>query len=108
MTENLPYILTAILIMAGVTYLVRMLPLTLFRKKIENRFVKSFLAYVPYAVLAAMTFPAIFSATSSPLSALAGLIVALALAYWGKGLLTVALSASAAVFLTELLMRTFA
>ena len=55
-----------------------------------------------------MTFPAIFSATSSPLSALAGLIVALALAYWGKGLLTVALSASAAVFLTELLMRTFA
>ena len=80
----------------------------IFRKKINNRYVRSFLNYVPYAVLAAMTFPAIFSATSSPLSALAGLIVALALAYWGKGLLTVALSASAAVFLAELLMRTFA
>lgn len=107
MKINLTYFLISVTIMALVTYLPRMLPLVIFRKKINNRYVRSFLNYVPYAVLAAMTFPAIFSATSSPLSALAGLIVALALAYWGKGLLTVALSASAAVFLTELLMRTF-
>ena len=108
MKINLTYFLISVTIMALVTYLPRMLPLVIFRKKINNRYVRSFLNYVPYAVLAAMTFPAIFFATSSPLSALAGLIVALALAYWGKGLLTVALSASAAVFLTELLMRTFA
>ncbi len=108
MKINLTYFLISVTIMALVTYLPRMLPLVIFRKKINNRYVRSFLNYVPYAVLAAMTFPAIFSATSSPLSALAGLIVALALAYWGKGLLAVALSASAAVFLTELLMRTFA
>lgn len=108
MKINLTYFLISVTIMALVTYLPRMLPLVIFRKKINNRYVRSFLNYVPYAVLAAMTFPAIFSATSSPLSALAGLIVALALAYWGKGLLTVALSASAAVFLTELLMRAFA
>ena len=108
MKINLTYFLISVTIMALVTYLPRMLPLVIFRKKINNRYVRSFLNYVPYAVLAAMTFPAIFSATSSPLSALAGLIVALALAYWGKGLLTVALSASAVVFLTELLMRTFA
>lgn len=108
MKINLTYFLISVTIMALVTYLPRMLPLVIFRKKINNRYVRSFLNYVPYAVLAAMTFPAIFSATSSPLSALAGLIVALALAYWGKGLLTVALSASAAVFLTELLMCTFA
>ena len=108
MKINLTYFLISVTIMALVTYLPRMLPLVIFRKKINNRYVRSFLNYVPYAVLAAMTFPAIFSATSSPLSALAGLIVALALAYWGKGLLTVALSASAAVFLTELLMRTVA
>ena len=97
-----------IAVVALVTYLIRVLPLTLIRREIKNPFLRSFLYYVPYVTLAAMTFPAIFSATSSPLSALAGLIVALALAYWGKGLLAVALSASAAVFLTELLMRTFA
>lgn len=101
MTENLPYILTAILIMAGITYLVRMLPLTLFRKKIENRFVKSFLAYVPYAVLAAMTFPAILESTSSLWSALTGLAVALLLAWKNRSLLTVALGAVAAVLIVE-------
>lgn len=101
MTKNVPYIFTAILIMAGVTYLVRMLPLTLFRKKIENRFVKSFLAYVPYAVLAAMTFPAILESTSSLWSALAGLAVALLLAWKNRSLLTVALGAVAAVLIVE-------
>lgn len=101
MMENLPYLLTAILIMAGVTYLVRMLPLTLFRKKIENRFVKSFLAYVPYAVLAAMTFPAILESTSSLWSALAGLAVALILAWKNRSLLTVALGAVVTVLVVE-------
>lgn len=101
MKENLPYILFCIFIMAGVTYLVRMLPLTLFRRKIQNRFVKSFLAYVPYAVLAAMTFPAILESTSSIWSAMAGLVVALLLAWKNRSLLTVALSAVAAVLLVE-------
>ena len=105
MTINLPYFLISVASMALVTYLPRMLPLVIFRKKIQNRYIRSFLSYVPYAVLAAMTFPAIFSATASPLSALAGLVVALILAYHQKGLLTVALSASAAVFLAELLMK---
>ena len=81
MTINLPYFLISVAIMALVTYLPRMLPLVIFRKKIQNRYIRSFLSYVPYAVLAAMTFPAIFSATASPLSALAGLVVALILAY---------------------------
>ena len=101
MIENLPYVLTAILIMAGITYVVRMLPLTLFRKKIQNRFVRSFLAYVPYAVLAAMTFPAILESTSSIWSALAGLAVALILAWKNRSLLTVALGAVATVLIVE-------
>ena len=89
-------------VMAGVTYLVRMLPLVIFRKKIQNRFIRSFLHYIPYAVLAAMTFPAVFSATGGGLpSALAGLLVAVVLAFFEKGLVTVALCACAAVFLAE-------
>lgn len=94
-----------IAVMAGVTYLVRMLPLVIFRKKIKNQFIKSFLYYIPYAVLAAMTFPAIFSSTGSVWSAAAGLAVALVLAFWERGLVTVALVSCAAVFITELLMR---
>ena len=81
--------------------MVRMLPLTIFRKRINNRFVRSFLAYVPYAVLAAMTFPAILESTSSLWSALAGLAVALLLAWKNRSLLTVALGAVAAVFVVE-------
>lgn len=100
-------ILTAIFIMALVTYLPRMLPLAIFKKKIQNKFVRSFLAYVPYAVLAAMTFPEIFTSTSNFISALAGTAVAVALAYFGRGLLTVALSATAAVFLTEQILSYF-
>ncbi len=95
-------------VMAGVTYLVRMLPLVIFRKKIENRFIRSFLHYIPYAVLAAMTFPAVFSSTGGGLwSALAGLIVAVVLAFFEKGLVTVALCACAAVFLAEWLPTLF-
>ena len=78
-----------------------MLPLTIFKKKITNRFVKSFLAYVPYAVLAAMTFPEILFSTGTMVSAVAGLLAALFLAYRQKGLLTVALGATAVVFVVE-------
>ena len=97
-------VLLSVAIMAGVTYLLRMLPVTVFQKKIENRFIRSFLAYVPYAVLAAMTIPDIFFATSSPVSAALGLAAAVLLAYRGKSLLTVALGAVAVVFLAERLM----
>jgi branched-subunit amino acid transport protein len=90
-----------ILVMAGVTYLIRMLPLALAKKEITSPFVKSFLYYVPYACLAAMTFPAILSSTASVISAAVGFIVALIAAYREKSLLSVALMACAAVFIVE-------
>lgn len=92
-----------IVIMALVTYLIRMLPLWLIRREIQNKFIRSFLYYVPYVTLSAMTFPAILSATGSTLSAVAGLLTAIILAYKNKGLLPVALSACAVVFIIELL-----
>lgn len=92
-------------VMAGVTYLVRMLPLVLVKRKIENRFIKSFLYYVPYAVLAVMTVPGIFYSTSYFISAAAGFAVALVLAYFEKGLLPVALCACGAVLITELIIK---
>ena len=91
-------------VMAGVTYLIRMLPLVLFRKKIQSRFIKSFLFYVPYAVLGAMTFPAVFSATGNWITALAGTVAALILGWMEKGLLTVAAVACVIAFLTGLLV----
>ena len=97
----LPYLI----VMAGVTYLVRMLPFTLFRNKIKNKFINSFLYYVPYAVLAAMTFPAILYATSNITSAIFGLIAAVILAYFGKGLVTVASGACLSVLIAELISR---
>lgn len=90
-----------ILVMAGVTYLIRMLPLALSRQEITSPFIKSFLYYVPYACLAAMTFPAILSSTSGTVSAAVGFGVALIAAYKEKSLLTVALLACAAVFIVE-------
>ena len=93
-----------ILVMAAVTYLIRMLPLVLSKKEITSPFVKSFLFYVPYACLAAMTFPTILTATSSVISAAVGFAVALIAAYREKSLLTVALQACLAVFLVERLM----
>ena len=90
-----------ILVMAGVTYLIRMLPLVLFTKEITRPFVKAFLFYVPYACLAAMTFPAILKATDSIISGAAGFFVALIAAYKEKSLITVALLACAAVFIVE-------
>lgn len=94
-----------ILVMAGVTYLIRMLPLALFRKEITSPFVKSFLYYVPYACLAAMTFPAILFSTASVISAVVGFAVALIAAYKEKSLLTVALCACAAVFVAERILE---
>ena len=88
-----------VLVMAGVTYLIRMLPLTLFRKKIRSRFFRSFLYYVPYAVLSAMTIPDIFHATGSTVTSLVGTAVAVALAYMNMPLIVVALAASAAAYL---------
>lgn len=93
-----------ILVMAVVTYLIRMLPLAIWRKEITSPFVKSFLFYVPYACLAAMTFPAILSATTSVISGAVGFAVALYLAYKERSLLTVALIACAAVFVVERVM----
>jgi branched-subunit amino acid transport protein len=97
-----PYILACIAAMAVTTYVIRALPMVLFRKKITNKWVLSFLYYVPYTVLAAMTFPAVFTSTGSILSAAIGCAVALVLAYMRKSLLTVALAASAAVLITQL------
>lgn len=93
-----------IAVMAGVTYLIRALPLVLFRRKIQSRFAKSFLYYVPYAVLGAMTVPAIFYATGSMVSACAGFVAALIPAFFGKSLITVALTASAAAFAGEIIL----
>lgn len=90
-----------ILVMAGVTYLIRMLPMLLSKKELTNPFIKSFLYYVPYACLAAMTFPAILSSTADTISAAVGFITALLAAYREKSLLTVALLACLAVFITE-------
>ena len=90
-----------LLAMALTTYLIRVLPMTIFRKPIRSRFLRSFLYYVPYACLAAMTFPAILTATGSVLSGAAALLVAVLLAYMGKSLIVVALASSAAVMIVE-------
>lgn len=91
--------------MAVTTYLIRMLPLTLFRKPIKSRFIRSFLHYVPYACLTAMTFPAILSSTENMVSGAAALILAVVLSLRGKSLLIVSLGSSAAVLITEFLLK---
>ena len=94
-----------ILVMAVTTYLIRALPLTLFKKPIRSRFVRSFLHYVPVACLTAMTFPAILYSTEHMLSGIAALVIAVVLAFKGKSLIVVAAASCAAVFLAEQLMR---
>lgn len=94
-----------ILIMAIVIYLIRLLPLTLIRKKITNKTLRSFLFYVPYVTLAVMTFPAILEATNSIWSGLAALIVGGLLAFFGLGLFGVAVSSCTVVFLIELIFK---
>ena len=90
--------------MAITTYLIRVLPLTLFRKPIKSRFVRYFLHYVPYACLTAMTFPSILSSTASVISGAAALVVAVWLAFRDKSLVVVALGSGIAVFVTEILL----
>ncbi|MDE6743946.1 MAG: AzlD domain-containing protein [Lachnospiraceae bacterium] len=94
-----------LLIMAVVTYLIRMLPLTLIRKEIKNKTVRSFLYYVPYVTLAVMTFPAIISATGNQWTGIAGFVTALVMAYKGQGLFKVSVAACVVVFLLELVVR---
>ena len=94
-----------ILVMAVVTYFIRVLPLTLIRKPIKNRFIRSFLYYVPYVTLSVMTFPGILSATSSVYSGAAGLLAALILAFFGASLFKVAVGACGIVFLLELFLE---
>ena len=96
-----PYLLVA----AGITYLIRMIPLVLIKKKITNRTILSFLHYIPFTVLAVMTVPAIFSSTSSVLSATCGFAVAILLAISKKSLLTVASFSSLTVFVVESLIN---
>ena len=90
-----------VLVMAGVTYLIRVIPLVLINKEIKNKFRKSFLYYVPYAALASMTFPAILFSTSQVVAAVAGLIVAFIMAFREKSLLFVAAFACLTVFIVE-------
>ena len=94
-----------ILVMAGVTYLIRMTPFVLFRKKIKNNFVRSLLHYLPYAVLSAMVIPGVFSSTGSVLTASVGLAVACLLAFLDRSLIIVALGASAAAYITGLIIN---
>lgn len=93
-----------ILVMAAVTYAIRMLPLVLIRREITNRFIRSFLYYVPYVTLAVMTFPAILSETGSVWSAWAALLTGALLAFRGKSLLQVSVSACLMVFVLELFL----
>lgn len=102
---RISYMLLCVLVMAGVTYLIRMIPLTFFTRKIKSTFIKSFLFYVPYAVMSAMTFPAVFYATGNVYAAIFGAGVAVILAYKEKSLLTVAVFASLAVFIAELAIK---
>ena len=91
-----------LLILAGSTYLIRVIPFVAIKNKINNRFIRSFLAYIPYAVLTAMTIPAVFYATNWWAGAAAGLIVAAIFALKEKGLTVVAIAACVAVFVVEL------
>jgi len=94
-----------ILVMAVVTYLIRMLPLVLIRNEIKNRYIKSFLYYVPFVTLSVMVFPDILSATGSPISATIGFLFALVLAYFGKNLFVVSVGACISVFISEIILK---
>lgn len=94
-----------ILVMAGVTYLIRMLPLAFFRRKVRSRFFRSFLYYLPYAVLSAMVIPSVFSSTGSVITAAVGLAVAVLLAWLERSLIVVALGASTAAYLAGVILQ---
>ncbi len=99
---SLNYVLVGAVIMALVTYIPRVLPVTIFRKQIRSRFIRSFLDYTPYAVLGALTFPDVFTSTGHIYSAIGGTIIAVILGYKGKSLVVVAIAAIAAVYLLEM------
>ncbi|MBP3390370.1 MAG: AzlD domain-containing protein [Clostridia bacterium] len=99
--EFIPYLI----VMAVVTYLIRMIPLALIRKKIKNKFILSFLYYVPYAVLSAMVFPAMFFASGNIISAAVGVVVAIAVAFRSNSLVLVAGCSCLSVLLAELILR---
>ncbi len=94
-----------ILVMAGVTYLIRLLPLTIFRKEIKNRFVRSFLYYMPYVTLSVMTFPAILSATGNVISSAIGFTAALIIAWIDGNLFKVALGACGAALVSQFIIN---
>ena len=104
MPDFVPNFLIYLAVMAITTYLVRLIPLLLVRRKIENRFIKSFLYYVPYSVLSVMTFPAVIYSTGNILTAVIGTVVACILAFFGKSLITVAASASVSVLFCEIIL----
>jgi len=97
MNKNYIYIF----IMAGVSFLIRTLPMTLFRKQIKSKFVQSFLYYVPYVTLSVMTFPAIVNATQSPVSGVAALVIGILAAWFGADLFKTAVVCCGAVLLLE-------
>ena len=97
-------IILYIAVMAGVTYLVRMIPFTLFRRQIKSRYIRSVLYYLPYAVLSAMTIPAIFYSTGNLITAAVGTVVAVILAYFNRPLIVVALAAAASAFIAGLIV----
>ncbi len=99
--EFIPYLI----VMAGVTYLIRMIPMALIRKKIKNRFILSFLYYVPYAVLSAMVVPAIFFASGNIVTGVVGFVCAVSVAIFSKSLVLVATCSCLSVFITEIIIR---
>lgn len=91
-------------IMAGVTFLIRVLPLTLIKKQIKNRFLQSFLYYVPYVTLSVMTFPAIVNATQAPFAGACALVIGILAAWFGASLFQVSVSCCVIVFVLELFL----
>ena len=99
---DLKRVLICVALMALVTYVPRVLPVTIFRKQLKSRFIQSFLDYTPYAVLGALTFPDVFTSTGHLYSAVGGTLVAVALGYKGKSLVVVAMAAIVTVYILEL------
>ncbi|MDD6074419.1 MAG: AzlD domain-containing protein [Otoolea sp.] len=99
---DLKRVLICVALMALVTYVPRVLPVTIFRKQLKSRFIRSFLDYTPYAVLGALTFPDVFTSTGHLYSAVGGTLVAVALGYKGKSLVVVAMAAIVTVYVLEL------
>ena len=98
------YIIVSMFVMALTTYVIRMLPMAIFRKKINDKRVQSFLYYVPYVTLAVMTFPAIVNATQSPAAGAVALVVGIAAAWFGASLFQVSVACCAVVFVLELFL----